>query len=819
MKMRAVALLALAAGSTVSLAAPQEPQSFAGPYSVYAPAADPLNTTVNVTFAGTGGYTAAGFRITATVDRQNEFTWAADIQASATAPSGEVYNFAISGDDSVGIGAVSTQIIYGFAPAAPVNPFGTWTIRFGDTLLDGTAGVNESIISNVVIALEDNTAPASTAVDMTTAVGSRTDTYTGAEGVKWFLVNAPAAQLASNTYFEIFSGGTVADTELGLYSTTGARLDVDFVDGDGEFAALSWGRGSGENLGLVDGARGVGQDGDLAAGTYYLGVSTGERAWFPGLWYTEEVTAGAAGDVSLTWRSGTRTLVIPAPVTSAGNNPASFTDAVATGPKWYTVSVSGVNSATRNYFDIWTVAGGEDDTEIGMYRPNGTLVASDDDAGPGFLSLLSWGGGGGLAAGSNGQGANGTTLADGTYYVVAGSFNMVFNADFFDFTGGAGADFTLNMARGVRPLASTPTPAADLGLDPNVVRTGDTGLIWLKLSTSEINAFSGRYFDIRTFSGGVDDTEIGLFDNNGVVVVSNDDYAPDFDGSSLLSFGSGSPTPSATGQNGGLAAGTYWLAAGLFNMVFTNDFAVTGGAGGAFDLTFVSGTSAAPGGTPPATFTDLGTLGNATVTRTETLGAGEIKWFRVVAPSAASTGNGIFLDVWTAQAPGSLLDDTELGLYSTDGRFVSDDDDDIGFFSALSFGAGGRLANGTGVAFNGRDGSLPAGTYYLSLSEWDTIFAPSFSVTTTGTTDGDTILNLRSNFGPVACGASDVAGPGQVVGADGTLTADDIIVFIGWFFANDARADVAGSGQTIGADGSFTADDIIIFINRFFAGC
>jgi hypothetical protein len=74
-------------------------------------------------------------------------------------------------------------------------------------------------------------------------------------------------------------------------------------------------------------------------------------------------------------------------------------------------------------------------------------------------------------------------------------------------------------------------------------------------------------------------------------------------------------------------------------------------------------------------------------------------------------------------------------------------------------------------------------------------------------------------FGPVACTPSDVAGPGQTVGADGQLTADDIIVFVGWFFAADARADIAGSGQSVGADGQFTADDLILFINRFFAGC
>jgi hypothetical protein len=70
-----------------------------------------------------------------------------------------------------------------------------------------------------------------------------------------------------------------------------------------------------------------------------------------------------------------------------------------------------------------------------------------------------------------------------------------------------------------------------------------------------------------------------------------------------------------------------------------------------------------------------------------------------------------------------------------------------------------------------------------------------------------------------SCGLSDVAGPGQSIGSDNALTADDIIVFLNWFFASDARADVAGPGQSTTPDRQFTADDIIVFLNRFFAGC
>jgi hypothetical protein len=81
-----------------------------------------------------------------------------------------------------------------------------------------------------------------------------------------------------------------------------------------------------------------------------------------------------------------------------------------------------------------------------------------------------------------------------------------------------------------------------------------------------------------------------------------------------------------------------------------------------------------------------------------------------------------------------------------------------------------------------------------------------------------TAYRLRRT-GVQACSPADIAAVGQTVGADGQLTADDIIVYIGWFFAADARADIAGSGQSVGADGQFTADDLILFINRFFAGC
>jgi hypothetical protein len=66
---------------------------------------------------------------------------------------------------------------------------------------------------------------------------------------------------------------------------------------------------------------------------------------------------------------------------------------------------------------------------------------------------------------------------------------------------------------------------------------------------------------------------------------------------------------------------------------------------------------------------------------------------------------------------------------------------------------------------------------------------------------------------------ADIAGANQAVGGDGSLTADDIIVFLGAYFGGDLlTADVAGANQSPVPDGVLTADDIIVFLNAYFGG-
>lgn len=67
---------------------------------------------------------------------------------------------------------------------------------------------------------------------------------------------------------------------------------------------------------------------------------------------------------------------------------------------------------------------------------------------------------------------------------------------------------------------------------------------------------------------------------------------------------------------------------------------------------------------------------------------------------------------------------------------------------------------------------------------------------------------------------ADVASLGGAPGADGQLTADDVVAFLSAFFAGDLwLADVASLGGGAGGDGQLTADDVVAFLSAFFAGC
>ncbi len=148
---------------------------------------------------------------------------------------------------------------------------------------------------------------------------------------------------------------------------------------------------------------------------------------------------------------------------------------------------------------------------------------------------------------------------------------------------------------------------------------------------------------------------------------------------------------------------------------------------------------------------DLGTLTDAgsPVSRSVTLSAGQVQWYRFTLATAIDLSANTFLDI---DSEGSNLitgaegNDAEIGLYSSVGALIATDDDDgSGLNSQLSFGRGTRPAVGDGSAYDGRDGAtLTAGTYYLAIAGYDSIFnATDFGVTSSSTRTGPAVINLR----------------------------------------------------------------------------
>ncbi|MCU0688660.1 MAG: hypothetical protein MUE97_02810 [Phycisphaerales bacterium] len=354
----------------------------------------------------------------------------------------------------------------------------------------------------------------------------------------------------------------------------------------------------------------------------------------------------------------------------------------------------------------------------------------------------------------------------------------------------------------------------------------------------------------------------------------------------MLSFGAdtraANPGPTAgvayNGRDGGLAAGEWYLAVGaggtaaapptfggLFSII--NVPAAASGPNLLTNIALINNSLTLPTPTVPAGAVDIGTVGTGTpgteaiITRTWTAptDASAFQWYRFVTTADATDQTGFYLDIDTeGTAPtitGAVLPaDTEMGLYAANGLILlSDDDDGSGSRSAISLGdrlpnrpAVTTLPSAAGVARNGRDGILPAGEYYLAVSFFNTLYPAGTSTTqfelplpaaAAIAAPEDVIVNFRTNLpggGPTCNSRANFAGPNQDTTPDAALTADDIIVFLGYYFGNatgapiagnpaspaNLRADVSGANQNASApDGTLTADDIIVFLGFYFQGC
>jgi hypothetical protein len=67
--------------------------------------------------------------------------------------------------------------------------------------------------------------------------------------------------------------------------------------------------------------------------------------------------------------------------------------------------------------------------------------------------------------------------------------------------------------------------------------------------------------------------------------------------------------------------------------------------------------------------------------------------------------------------------------------------------------------------------------------------------------------------------AADLGMQGGVPGQDAALDNNDFVVFIDYFFNQNAKADVGVQGGVPGHDGAWDNNDFVVFIDLFFAGC
>jgi hypothetical protein len=259
------------------------------------------------------------------------------------------------------------------------------------------------------------------------------------------------------------------------------------------------------------------------------------------------------------------------------------------------------------------------------------------------------------------------------------------------------------------------------------------------------------------------------------------------------------------------------------------DVESSGGPAGSVRLTVDSGLVPAPGGTPPNTAIDLGELNIGQINSEFGLGPdyenAAVRWFFFENVRAASIENRRYVDIWTSEVISDPLTggDVVMAIYSPNGAMIADDNSSFSDYAALTFGAESppRVLESDAI-LDGRDGVLPQGGYFIGVGSFaglsqPPLFGQGFVVTPSARNSSDTgLVKLTVKADVItACGAADIASVGQTIGADGELTADDIILFVTWFVALDTRADIAGAGQTRGADGEWTADDIILFIADF----
>ncbi len=321
-----------------------------------------------------------------------------------------------------------------------------------------------------------------------------------------------------------------------------------------------------------------------------------------------------------------------------------------------------------------------------------------------------------------------------------------------------------------------PTLDADLGtitpgtpVTVNVPGVAANAVRWYKFTLPTAVRYQDlKSLDVWTFNAGIaQDTEIAIWDASGNRIVADDD---DGNGvNSAVSFGVGGggfPAGSSTltsnnGRDGDLLApGDYYVSVTYFIVTWgtTNWQVISPGSVAltAFDLT-VSLKDITP--VDPVGTIDLGQP--ISVIGSAPLAANSVRWFKVILPGGNNTA-GTYVDIDTE---GSVVtgNATRIAIYTPSGTPFSnslfsalqDTVDGSGSLSQLTFGltSPARPAVGlpAGLAYNGRDGDMRPGLYYIGVaaigtspSSTSTVSGQNFGFVSTSTNTGTVTVNIAT---------------------------------------------------------------------------
>ncbi|MDP1660582.1 MAG: GC-type dockerin domain-anchored protein [Phycisphaerales bacterium] len=458
----------------------------------------------------------------------------------------------------------------------------------------------------------------------------------------------------------------------------------------------------------------TGAAGNWTVQTYETFNDTGDDALYDQLTVTLDDAAHkpasftALGDLA----SSTSSVSQPVTLTAPGNI------------QWFQVTLPAVAAAGSGYVDMWVTPVNNPTTttdlttcDMAVYSDaTNALVTVDTLDGPGSEPQVSYGSTvsrgtttfGALAAGVARDGRDGS-LAGGVYWVAVSHAAIIAPALGYNVSATTGATTQSTGILEIRTNPNTaPTPPSVSGgaSSPANGPAGGSRLLTcvVAIGANPSAPISTVEADLTSVGG----PAVASFNDSGL---NGDATASDGIYSYALASATGTPgnvTVTATDALARTGSGT--IAVNFFNAIALGDYS--------------SGSH------------------TTNVIADNVTGNGAIVWYSVSLPAVSGAGAG-FVDIWTEPTadpiPVTDMTDTEIGLYDASGALIAGDDDSgAGLWSELTFGS--TTSRGTptfpgqtaGDAFDGFNGSLAGGVYYLAVGRFNVTYGlTGFGATST----------------------------------------------------------------------------------------